>query len=123
MPKLDGEHRMDMLAAICREVQDADARMLKVVHVRVTPDAIPGSPVLVPFAPERLRLLAAHLVELPRGNAALVADPEAQQRWRELLLHTADWMAVLQDPHLPGDVVLDEPVTVMGIPVDLLPDA
>lgn len=84
--------------AIRREFDAAAREQLVVRQVRVTPDAIAGSVMLAPMAPERLDEWGAMIREVagifnipPRY---IIAAPDAVQRWREILVHPTDWAAL-----------------------------
>lgn len=32
-----------------------------------------------------------------QGGGSVIADPEKQERWRELVVHPEDWLLVLRD--------------------------
>ena len=89
---------MAVITGVAREVNDALKEALTVLHVRVTPDALEGSPVAVPITPERARRIK--LIMLPGGAAE--ASPEVTERCREILLHPHDWATVLVA--LPRDI-------------------
>lgn len=84
---------MNVLEVIARELRAARESALELVRVRVTSDAIPGSPVAVPFTPERARALRTYVVELEHIGALAGADPELE-RARELVIHPDDWRAL-----------------------------
>jgi len=103
------------------ELRDARAALRDPKLIRVTPDAIAESPVVVPMTPERARRHAAVINVTQRGGAeGLVADPRA--RLYELLIHPSDWRELLVakfgggylvgPPTRPG-----EPLHAFGVPV------
>jgi len=86
----------------------------EIVYIRVTRDAIPGSVTSTLIAPERLRLLAASLI---RGkDDVLVADPDAQERWREIVIHPLDWADLHRDLEAARTGAIT-PTSIMGIPI------
>jgi hypothetical protein len=113
------------MAVIYQEIADAEVTGYKrIVHIRVTTDALPGSPTSVPVTPERARTLG-RLIALrdPRGGEATVAaDPSDYERMLELLIHPQDWADVLRGADMfagelaPG-MRPGEPDSVYGIPV------
>lgn len=89
---------MGIFETIHREIRDVRATgYQQVVHIRITADAIPGSVVTTPLTPERLRLLAQRGVWSPAEETVVIADPEAQERWVEIVMHPVDWYALLAD--------------------------
>lgn len=107
---------MTMFDVLHREIVQAQERAVEVVQIRVSADAIPGSATTTMIAPERLRLLAAQQREFLHSEGGLTADPEKQERWREIVMHPEDWRDVLTDPavrQFGGGV----PTAIFGIPV------
>lgn len=88
---------MTVLSVLHREIQEARAAARPLRHIRVSVDAIAGAPTTTPIAPERLRTLALRAIPGERGSesAGVVADPEAQERWLEIVIHPEDWRDVL----------------------------
>lgn len=94
---------MRVSEALARELRDLRAlgnpRAL-VVQVRVTTDALYGSPVLVPITPERARTLA-RLVAIHNWDDStyvVIADPGDYERAYEILLHPGDWVTLRTEP-------------------------
>ena len=90
------------MSLIRGELNDAALGYQEIVHIRVTMEALLGSPVSVPVTPERARTLA-QLRLLPNG--AVVADPVSYERLLELLIHPADWVEVLKEAGAAGAAV------------------
>lgn len=113
---------MTIFAAVYREINDADTTGYKrIVHIRITPDAIPGSPVAVPVTPERARTLG-RLIALPTkdGEPSVTADPSDYERMLELLLHPQDWAQAKQEANelaMSLSMRPGEPNRIYGIPV------
>jgi hypothetical protein len=84
------------LVTLLDEVRCAQELDRPLSHIRVTVDALKGSPVLVPITPERARQIRLVAVE-DRGEFTVEADPEVWLRQLELLVHPADWMEVQID--------------------------
>jgi hypothetical protein len=104
-------------AAIAREVHDARATgCQRVVHVRVTPHAIPGSVVAVPIPPERSRLLRADpdLDAIETANYVEIVGRGGIGVLLEILVHPHDWQQLLRDA---GSVLIGAPDAVHGLPV------
>lgn len=115
---------MSLFAAIAAEVDDSRATGYKrIVHIRVTTDALLGSLVTVPMTPERARVLGRLLMVSGDGPLAgsVVADPSDYERMQEILVHPEDWATILRDPGMYAYVQMplhDTDVTrVLGIPV------
>lgn len=110
-----------VLDAIRRELESARAAALDVRHVRVTHAALAGSVVLAPLSPERVRALRPYVVALDclGGEALALCDPEAVERWREVLVHPADWQAALlaRPAHDGRFSAAVTPTSVYGLPV------
>lgn len=85
---------MGLIRAVHRELSAAHLRDLEVVQIRVTRDALAGSPVAVALTPERAR---------ERCTTAGEPDYEAE-RWREILVHPDDWAATVRDALVNGVV-------------------
>lgn len=110
-----------MFAVVHRQIVEADETGYKrIVHVRVTTDAICGSMAAVPVTPERARAIGK-LVALPDVGAlayTVAADPQWYERALELLIHPEDWIALLREiPMGATPLQLGDPKTVYGIPV------
>lgn len=90
----------EVLARELRELRARDNARALVIQVRVTPDALYGSPVLVPITPERARTLA-RLVAVHNWDDhtyVVIADPEDYERAYEILLHPGDWVTLRTEP-------------------------
>ncbi len=111
---------MSVLAAIHRELNDAAMTGYKrIVHMRVTTDALPGSITSVPVTPERARALG-RLLLVPDANGqplGVVADPMDYEKMLELLIHPADWHDLLLEKLPGGEYPPGLPTRIMGIPV------
>jgi hypothetical protein len=111
-----------MFATLWRELNDAEARRLQIVQIRVSPAAIPGAPTTTMITPERIRAMRTYVIQLPgRDTPDAFPDPDAQERWREIVIHPVDWQALLMEHALhghyqPGTAGV-EPDRVFGIPV------
>lgn len=96
-----------MVEAIKREIWYAREQARPLLRIRVTTDALQGSPVAVPITPEQARQIRLVAVPLPEGETAVEADPHVYMRALELIVHPADWSDVLAHPImryvLPGD--------------------
>lgn len=109
---------MSVAALIFSERNQARERMRPIIHIRVTTDAIPGSPVAVPVTPERARTLGK-IWAFPDGTVEAAFDGRAL----ELLVHPEDWYSLLKDMDAARDYVVQfgvqpgEPDRVFGIPV------
>lgn len=103
-----------MMQFVWGELLYAREQLLDVRRIRVTVDAIPGSPAVVPFTPERLRAL--YLRAHPDG---VVADLVATDRWRELVMHPRDWHDLVLDSndHFNELELNPNPERVFGVPV------
>lgn len=88
----EGEGSVSILDVLRREVKEARVQLLTIKRIRICADAIAGTPAVVPIAPERLRLIA-----LRETGAGVIADPVAQERWREIVIHPEDWQDVLME--------------------------
>lgn len=111
---------MSVLEIIHRERQDARATGYKrIVHIRVTVDAIPGAPTTVPVTPERARVLGRLLMVRGEGplTGSVVADPSDYEAMLELLIHPKDYADLLKDASAIAAVQIGEVDRVMGIPV------
>lgn len=112
---------VSIIASIHRELHDARATGYKrIVHIRVTADALAGSVTSVPVTPERARVLGKLLMIRSPGeplDGAVIADPADAEALLELLMHPLDWAELLADLDAIGYVSLGEPIRVMGIPV------
>lgn len=104
------------LEAIHREIHDARATGYQhIVHIRVTTDALQGSPVTVPITPERARAIGRLMMVQGHG---VVADPMDYETRLELLVHPQDYSDLLKDVDLMRyGVQIGEPMRIMGIPV------
>lgn len=103
---------MSVLDALGREFDAAQRDDLEVRRVRVSRDAIPGSAVVVPLTPERLRVL----VPLRETLAGVVTDLEAFERWREIIIHPQDLERLLCEcSDMAGLAV--HPSHVLGLPL------
>lgn len=102
--------------AIHREVCDAYVTgYQRIVHIRVTTDALEGSIVAVPITPERAR--ARGRLMMVEGHG-IVADPAQYETMLELLMRPADLVALLRDSDLVRfGIELGDPMRIMGIPV------
>jgi hypothetical protein len=87
----------------------------RIVHIRVTVDALQGSPVSVPITPERARAIG-RLMMVPGGS--VVADPRDYETKLELLMHPADYCEVLKARPYFYHSFSGGVETVMGIPVE-----
>lgn len=88
---------MSVRDAINRELESAVHERLVVRQIRITPDAIAGSVTLAPMTPERLQAWAAIIGEVATWfnvPHSMIGAPEARERWREVLVHPADWEAL-----------------------------
>lgn len=109
--------------AVVRELHDVDATGYKrVVQIRITTDALAGSIMACPITPERARTLGRMMAvrDEQRGGYCVVADPMDYEAMAEVLIHPADWHALLRDaPH--GAVALplqpSAPIRMFGVPV------
>jgi hypothetical protein len=111
---------MTVLDIIYRERQQArETGYKRIVHIRVTKDAILGAPTTVPVTPERARTLGRLLMVRSGGlDGVVVADPSDYERMLELLIHPEDWAALLTEKTAFGYAVeLGTIDHVMGIPV------
>lgn len=105
---------MSVELAIANQLNDArETGWQRIVHIRVTVDALAGSVTALPVTPERARTLG-RLLAVPGG---VVADPSDYEGMLELLIHPADWADLLRDTTAIRSVKLGEPTRVMGIPV------
>ena len=107
---------MSTMETIWREVNDARSTGYQsIVHIRITTDALEGSPVTVPITPERARTIARLMIVKGHG---VVADSMDYETKLELLMHPEDYMALLRDvdPMRYG-IEIGEPTRIMGIPV------
>lgn len=110
---------MSVLHAISNELDAAALSGYKrIVHIRLTTDALPGSVTSTPITPERARTLG-RLLALPGGG--VVADPRSTELLMEILIHPEDWAALLAETDAPYTVQAamkaGEPDRVYGIPV------
>lgn len=106
---------MTVLASIMREQHDARATGYKrIVHIRVTTDALPGSVTSLPVTPERARVIGRLLAVQDLG---VVADPNSTETLLELLIHPADWAELLTDDDKYRAVQIGPDTRVIGIPV------
>lgn len=114
---------MTVFEAVEREIRTTEETGYKqIVRVRITMDALKGTPVALPVTPERARVAGAlRAIPDPRtGEALVVADPAWGERFLELLLHPADWLearhfASSYGAHLDAG----EKPTLMGLPVEV----
>lgn len=83
---------MSVFAALAAEIDAAHEDDRVVCWIRTSWLAIAGSPVLLPIAPERLRVHAA-----ADYGSGLVVDPNALERWREIVVHPRDLEALLAE--------------------------
>jgi hypothetical protein len=111
---------MSLFDALRREICEAELEDREILRLRITPEAIAGSPVTVPVTPERARLL--RLLMYP--GETVDADPELVARFAlELLIHPRDWYALLCERGRDGHFVVEPSATaasvarVLGIPV------
>lgn len=87
--------------AIQRERREAwETGYKRIVHIRVTPYAMPGSPVSVPIPPERARNMG-------------IARWDFEEAL-EILLHPEDWRRWLLEA---GGLLIGNPDAVHGLPV------
>lgn len=109
---------MSMYAAVHALLRDVRATgYQRVVHVRVTTDALPGSMTTVPVTPERARVLGRLLAVQDSG---VVADPLWFEKAQEVLIHPEDWVKLLSE--VPGyahqgALSIDGSTRIFGIPV------
>lgn len=82
---------MDAEVAVGNEICGALEQGLKVAHIRVTADAIQGSPAALAMTPERARGVA--VIEV---GGVVTADPEMVLHAAEVLLHPADFDAIVE---------------------------
>lgn len=103
-----------VFAAIARERHDADVQLRPIIHIRITKDAIPGTPAAVPVTPERARTLG-RLWALPDGSVDAAYDGRAL----EVVIHPEDWSRLLteKDAMVGYAVQVGDPDRVLGIPV------
>lgn len=104
-------------AAIAREVHDARATgRQRVVHVRVTPHALPGSVVSVPIPPERSRLLRADpdLDAIETANYVEIVGRGGIGVLLEILVHPQDWQQLLI---ADASALIGAPEECHGLPV------
>lgn len=92
---------------------DQDAR---IIHIRVTPDAVPGIIAAFPLSEQRARNIAALTVLYPEG---LFVNPVESRHAFEILMHPIDFhrtRMIREEPYrsayFPGD-----PDMLCGIPV------
>lgn len=104
---------MRTLDVLWGELVYAREQVLEIRRIRITPDALIGSPTTVPFTRERLRTM--YLRAYPGG----VVDAELGQtdRWRELLIHPVDWWDMLVEPEISALDMTGDIVRVWGVPV------
>lgn len=112
---------MSIFRTIWDEQRAARAAMREIVHIRVTPDAIPGSVTTTPLTPERARALKPLIYHHPsRDTPDAVADPD-MERALELLVHPKDWAELRMDVHAKHALQVGASSggvdRVMGIPV------
>jgi hypothetical protein len=87
--------------AIQRERREAcNTGYKRIVHIRVTPHAMPGSLVSVPISPERARNMG-------------IARSDFEEAL-EILLHPEDWQRWLLEA---GGLLIGNPAVVHGLPV------
>lgn len=108
---------MSIFELLGREIHEARSRQLEIVQIRASTAVPRGIVGATPIAPERLRVLKPYVVHLFGRSPDVFADPVAEERWREIVLHPADFMDLRKqtDPYYgyqPG-----EPDRVFGIPV------
>lgn len=101
-----------MMQFVWGELLYAREQLLDVRRIRVTVDAIPGSPAVVPFTPERLRTM--YLRAHPDG---VVAELAATDRWRELVIHPEDWHDLVLDSYTDYEGFEMNPERVFGVRV------
>lgn len=115
---------MNIRDCLWNEIHEAKGEFLEVKWIRVTMEAIEGSPMTAPITPERLRLHAQ--IRVVRQDApseplceGVEHDPRAFEDWREIVIHPADWSAALREP--PGQIdplnFHRSPPTYYGVPV------
>jgi hypothetical protein len=80
------------------ELEEARSKLLEIKWLRVTTDAIQGSPTTVPIAPERLRQHS--LKAYPDGTVD--HDPQTTDRWREIVVHPGDWLSMRAEASSDG---------------------
>lgn len=107
---------MKIAALLEREAVEACIACRDIIQIRVTADALPGSPVALSLTPERVRQHA--LVGYTQG---VIADLRWQDRTLEIIMHPDDWRDVLVDAELTrAYAVRQSPkgdTRLMGIPV------
>lgn len=91
--------------ALMREIDSATMLARPLLHIRVTTDALRGSPAAVPITPERARRVRLRAFEGRDGEAVVDGDPEVYLRSLEIVVHPADWADVLAE--LPDRYVGD----------------
>jgi len=112
----------DIVDFVHREINHAHERLHRIVGIRVSDHAIPGSPVTLPVAPERARLFARLLIQLdPRGGGGLaMSDPVEADSLREILVHPDDFHDARGNPPRAPNYTYDligPPTHIYGIPV------
>jgi hypothetical protein len=110
----------NVMAVLHHEYMDCRATGYKrIVHIRVTTDAIQGAPVSVPITPERARVLARLMMVPTQPEPTVVADPMDYETMMEIVMHPADYCDVLKE-RAPGYLehsTVDGVQRIMGIPV------
>ena len=81
----------DPCATLMREIASAQEQDRPLLHIRVTPDALRGTPASLPVTPERLRVLYPESVKL-----GLIENGLVPHHGMELVVHPEDWRDVLK---------------------------
>lgn len=106
-----------MSEALRREMRAAALEDRPVRHIRITEDALRGSPVALPITPERQRTVG-RLRAYPGGG---VDADLAMACWElEIVVHPVDWYGVLAATALTGELADDLATGVRfwcGVPV------
>lgn len=93
---------MKATAILQREIDSAGEQDREILHVRVTLDALRGSPASVPVTLERLRALDwDHEGRHMHGRDGFASNASPL----ELLVHPSDWSDALGEIPTPGDQV------------------
>lgn len=110
-----GPFKRSIVEAVHHELNDAEVREHRIVQIRVTRDALPGSITTVVMTPERARRYVGSVVV--RIVTPELLPGEAWPDVREILIHPLDWERALLEPDPYAAVVLGQVTSILGVPV------